>query len=375
MIKICHITSTPQYAIPRLLREVSSAIKIGMKPYIVSQGDSFEKDGVTYIGVKSAKSRWYRMIFTSKKLYKEAVKINADIYQIHDPELLPYAMKLKKQGKVVIFDSHEFYGMHFEIKKYIPKMIRKVIAKMYKGYEAYVCKKLDAVIAVCKINNENYFENRANRTVFIANVPDNTVFCKDFVREENVTNNVVYVGALTPSRGITHLVKAIAKTPANLTLCGPFSSLEYYEELKKLPEYTKVDYLGIVSRNEIAAILSESDIGVATILDVGQYYKVDTLPTKVYEYMSMGLPVIISDNPYARKLIEEYEFGICVDPENIDDIADKITFLLNNPSIAKRMGENGMRAIQEKYNWGMEERKLIGLYKELMKSHSYETSR
>lgn len=367
MIKICHITSTPQNAIPRLLREASSAIKIGMKPYIVAQGDSFEKDGVTYIGVERAKSRLYRMIFTSKMLYKEAIKIDADIYQIHDSELLPYAAKLKKKGKVVIFDSHEFYGIQIESREYIPKNIRKFIAKMYKDYEAHVCKKLDAVIAVCKINNENYFENRANQTVFIENLPDNSIFSKDFSRKENLSNTVVYVGALTHLRGITHLVKAIGKTPAKLLLCGSFNSEEYYEEIRRYPEFTKVDYRGIVSRDEIADILSESNIGISTLLKVGQYCIADTLPTKVYEYMSMGLPVIITDYPYARKMIEEYEFGICVDPENTDEIADKITFLLDNPTIAKRMGENGMKAVQEKFNWNIEERKLIDLYKELIK--------
>ncbi|MBU8880782.1 glycosyltransferase [Bacillus sp. FJAT-29790] len=306
------------------------------------------------------------MIFTSKKLYKEAVKIGADIYQIHDPELLPYAAKLKKKGKVVIFDSHEFYGIQIEIKEYIPKMIRKLIAKLYMSYEAYICKKLDAVIAVCTINNVNYFENRSNHTIFIENLPDNNVFNKDFSKNDNKSNTAVYVGTLAHVRGITHLVKAIAQTPANLILCGPFSSKEYYEEIKSYPEYTKVDYRGVISRNEIAAILSESYVGISTILDVGQYPKVDTLNTKVYEYMSMGLPVIISDYTYARKVMEEYEFGICVDPENIDDVADQITFLLNNPTIAQRMGENGVKAIREKYNWNIEERKLIDLYKGLI---------
>lgn len=367
MVKICHITSTPQNAIPRLLREASSAIKIGMKPYIVSQGDSFEKDGVTYIGVERAKNRLYRMLFTSKRLYEEALEIDADIYQIHDPELLPYAVKLKKQGKVVIFDSHEFYGVQIEIKEYLPKMIRKWIAKLYMNYEAHICKKLDAVIAVCTINNVDYFENRSNYTVFIENLPDNNVFNSELHRKNHQSNNVVYVGTLAHVRGITNIVKAIAKTSANLILCGPFESNEYYEEIKRYPEFTKVDYRGIVSRNEIAAILSECCIGLSTILDVGQYPQVDTLNTKVYEYMSMGLPVIISDNTYARKVMEEYEFGICVDPENIEEIAAKIKFLLNNPTIAQRMGENGKKAIREKYNWNIEERKLIDLYKGLMK--------
>jgi glycosyltransferase involved in cell wall biosynthesis len=366
MIKICHITSTPQNSIPRLLKESSSAIKMQIKPYIVAQGDSFEKDGVTYIGVKMCKSRLHRMILTSRVLYKKAIEIDADIYQVHDPELLPYAVKLKKKGKVVIFDSHEFYGIQIETKSYIPKVIRKLIAKAYKSFETYVCKKLDAVIAVCKIDGEDYFANRTQKTIFVENMPDSNIFLKNISIKEKKPNSVVYVGALSGSRGITHLTKAITKTSAKLVLCGQFSSMEYFEEIKNTPGFSNIKYRGVVSRNEVVEILNESYIGVSTLLHVGQYSKIDTLPTKVYEYMSLGLPVIISDTLHAKRVIDEYKFGIYVNPENIDEIAQKINYLLENPEIAQQMGNSGMKLIQEKFNWSFEEKKLTILYKELI---------
>lgn len=366
MIKICHVTSTPQSHIPRLLRETSSALKMQMKPYVIAQGDTYEKDGVSFVGVKRAKNRLYRMIITSRKLYKEAIKIDADIYQIHDPELLLYALRLKKKEKVVIFDSHEFYGVQIETKEYIPKLIRNLIARVYMVFETYICKKIDAVIAVCTINDTDYFANRSKKTVLVANMPDSNIFSKDISKIEKDIKTAVYVGALNHSRGITHLVRSLALTPAQLILCGSFSSSEYYEELRQTPEFSKVEYRGVVSRKEIVDILSKSSIGVSTLLHVGQYSKIDTLPTKVYEYMSMGLPVIISDSNFAKKVINEYEFGICVNPENINEIANKINYLIENPEVARRMGENGVRAIQEKYNWNFEEMKLIKLYEEVI---------
>lgn len=366
MIKICHITSTPQGSIPRILRECSSAVEEGMKPYVVVQGKSYEKDGISFIGVKQAKNKIYRMLITSVNLYREAKKVKADIYQIHDPELLPFALKLKKKGYKVIFDSHEFYGIQIETKDYIPRSLRKFIAKVYKVYEAYVCKRIDAVIAVCTINNRNYFENRASKTIYIANLPDTNVFCNQLETTKRDTKTVVYVGALSKSRGITNLIQAINKTDANLVLCGPFSSKEYYEEVKPYLNTPKVTYKGILSRKEVVELLKRSYIGVSTLLNVGQYSLIDTLPTKVYEYMAMGIPVIVSDTPFSRKVISKYEFGICVNPEDIKEIANKISFLLKNPDIAKKMGENGRRAVEQRYNWDVEKKKLIDLYKSIM---------
>ena len=78
-----------------------------------------------------------------------------------------------------------------------------------------------------------------------------------------------------------------------------------------------------------------------------------------------GLPVICTDFILWQKIIEDYQCGICVQPDNVDEIASAIQFLLDNPDVAKQMGENGRRAVAEKYNWGVEEKKLLKLYADL----------
>ncbi|KMN40711.1 hypothetical protein VK91_06060 [Lysinibacillus sp. LK3] len=305
------------------------------------------------------------MIFTSKKLYKEALKINADIYQIHDPELLRFARRLRKKGKKVIFDSHEFYGLQIESKTYLPKQLRKLIAKLYMKYETFICKRIDAVLAVCTVNGKDYFENRTNKTIFLENLPDNAFFNKNDILDDGNEDWIVYVGALNYMRGITHLVKTVYKTNAKLILCGPYNSVEYYNELKNLKEYKTVDYKGVVSKDEVIKIIKKSKIGISTLLHEGQYSQIDTLPTKVYEYMALGKPVIISDTAFAKKLNDKYNFGICVNPENISEMANTIKYLLENPEEANIMGKNGKRLVENHLNWGIEEEKLIDLYREL----------
>ena len=82
--------------------------------------------------------------------------------------------------------------------------------------------------------------------------------------------------------------------------------------------------------------------------------------------MSMGLPVILTRSPYNESVIGEYGFGICVDPENIDEFAEAIRYLLKHPDVARSMGENGRKAVKQTFNWDAESEKLLDLYRSLM---------
>ena len=132
-----------------------------------------------------------------------------------------------------------------------------------------------------------------------------------------------------------------------------------------MPEYACVEYLGYLDRQGIAEVYGRSRIGMSTILNVGQYASLDNFPTKVYEYMAAGLPVIVSDYPFMRRSVQEDGFGVAVDPADVDAIADAIQKILSDPQAAARMAENGRQAVLHKYNWGIEEEKLLALYRSL----------
>ena len=71
---------------------------------------------------------------------------------------------------------------------------------------------------------------------------------------------------------------------------------------------------------------------------------------KIFESMEAGLPLICSDVPVYRRIWEEYKFGMLVDPTNPDQIADAINYLIENKEEAYKMGQEGRRAVIEKYN-------------------------
>jgi len=101
-----------------------------------------------------------------------------------------------------------------------------------------------------------------------------------------------------------------------------------------------------------------------TVLPLDSY--VNAQPTKMFEYMSGGLPVIASDFPVYRKIVESADCGLLVDPLNPAAIAEAIVWLMQNPSRAYEMGQNGKRAIADRYNWEREAESLVATYEELL---------
>lgn len=368
MIKVCHMTSVHGEEDVRIFhKECVSLANAGYEVYLVERGESYDKNGVHIVGVGDIpKSRRKRMTEGAKRVYQKALELDCDIYHFHDPELLPYGLKLKKHGKKVIFDSHERYTYQLRDKPYLPGWVTRPMAKAYGLYERCVLKKIDAVIFPCLKDGVHPFEGQCKRVCTVNNVPLlEELYDRYDSRIEKYERSIVYVGGLTYSRGITHLIKAAGKSNAVAYLGGDFSSEEYQKKVEALPEYPCVRYKGKLNRQEVCDLLQRCQIGMANILNVGQYNQYDNLATKVYEYMALGLPVILTHSAYNDSAMEQYQFGICVDPTNVDEIANAIRYLLDNPEEAHRMGENGRRAVEQEFNWDVEEKKLLKLYEEL----------
>ena len=367
-MKVCHVTSVHESDDGRILyKECASLAKAGYETYLVVKGNSRMDCGVNIVGVGEVpESRLKRMLTFSRTVYEKALELDAEIYHLHDPELLPYALKLKKLGKIVVFDSHERYTDLIRIKYYLPTWLRSTVAFLYEKYENYIFSRLDAVIFPCTYKGKHPFEGKCKRVETIDNFPLlEELYGRHDPSLEKKANSICHVGSLTFERGIKHLVEAMEKIDGELFLAGPFSPCEFQDELKQMPGWNKVHYLGILDRDQILQLLQTCQVGTATILNVGQYNKYDNLATKVYEYMAMGIPTLLSKAPYNEQVNERYRFGLCVDPENADELAAAINYLFDNPDQAKQMGFNGRKAVLQEFNWGTQERKLVALYREL----------
>lgn len=371
-IKVCHLTTAHNSNDIRIFQKECTYIAKNdlFDVYLVAKGKSRTENNVKVIGIDKEYNRYKRMLLFSKEIFKKALSLDCDIYHIHDPELLPYARKLKKKNKKVIFDSHENVSEQILIKDYIPYFFRKMISKIYKIYENFIVKKLDSVIFPCTINGLHPFENTSKKSIIVANYPIIDMLDIDINNIDNTDSMITfaYVGSLSENRGVTVLLEAFAKVnnKCRLILAGDFESNEYRKNLEDKGLLNNVDYRGFCNTDEVNMIYREAQVGISNLLNIGQYHKLDTFPTKVFEYMINSMAVIVSDYSFAKTMIDKYKFGVCVDPSSVDELVNAMIFFIENPHECISMGNKGKLLGNEKFNWQNESNKLIALYRSII---------
>ena len=362
--KITHLTSAhSRYDTRIFIKMCSSLSKIEKYTIylVIADGLGNEtKNSVTIVDVGAKTGgRISRMTNTVKKVYEKAIELDSDIYHLHDPELIPIGLKLKKLGKKVIFDAHEDLPKQLLGKPYLNKFLLTILSKTVAIYEQYACKKFDAIVTATPYIKEKFLTIN-EKSIDINNFPILTELANTTPWSEK-ENEVCYVGGIAKIRGIKEIVCAMESTESiQLNLAGKFSERDVEEEVKSYEGWKSVNELGFLNREEIANVLSRSKAGIVTLHPIINY--LDALPVKMFEYMAAGLPIISSNIQLWKEIVEENNCGVCVDPLNPQEIVDAINYLVSHPKEAEEMGQNGKKAVLEKYNWGIEEKKLFSLY-------------
>jgi glycosyltransferase involved in cell wall biosynthesis len=173
------------------------------------------------------------------------------------------------------------------------------------------------------------------------------------------------VGGITRTRGAHEMLRALVLVPGvRLLLCGKFEDAALEAEMRAAPGWPQVDYLGHVGREQVREVLAASFAGLVTLQPMPSY--LDSLPIKMFEYMSAELPVIASGFPLWRGIVEAHGCGICVDPLDPAAIADAIRALRDSPERVRAMGAAGQRAVRQVFNWPQAERELLAFYAALL---------
>lgn len=326
------------------------------------EGDAFV-DGVQIHDLGKLKGRgfWSRVRHLVQALRRSGLRRD-EVLHFHDPLFLPAALWLKMKGYRVVYDVHEDHPRQV-LNWELPAFIRYGASLSYAIMEWLAGRYFDGIVAATPKIAERF---PPAKTVVVQNYP--------VLEELNVKNPVAYakrppvityVGGITRIRGIKEIVQAVGLLPdkmeVKLILAGRFEPLHLENEVSCLRGWAKVDYRGWLSREEVIDLLSKTRLGLVILYPVTNY--LESYPVKLFEYMSAGIPVIASDFPLWREIVEGAGCGLLVDPKDPAAIAGAIQWLLEHPQEAEAMGRRGRQAVEERYNWDKEATKLLNFYR------------
>jgi glycosyltransferase involved in cell wall biosynthesis len=366
--QVVHVTTVhPRDDIRIFRKECVSLAKAGY-PVVQVVGDgqgAAVTDGVRIVDLGARpRGRLARIRRQPEAALAEVQRLDPAIVHFHDPELLPLGVALARRGVRVVYDAHEDVPRQILTKQWIPVLLRPLVARLFEAYENRQVRQLSAVVAATPHIAER-FATVARRSVNVSNFPflgELAPLAAAVTRERAVC----YVGGLMRTRGLLQMVRAVSRVPdLRFIVCGSFEDAAFEAELRAEPGWAAcVEYRGLIGRDAVRDVMARASAGLVTLPPLPSYR--DSLPIKMFEYMSAGLPVVASDFPLWRDIVERRGCGLCVDPLDVDAVAAALRCVVDDAALSTQMGRRGIEAVHAHYNWPIAERQLLALYHELV---------
>jgi glycosyltransferase involved in cell wall biosynthesis len=369
-IRVAHLSSVhPPYDNRIFWKECAALVEAGYDVCLIAPmkhpGRGRASNGVEIIGVKQRSGRMARMMLSTLAVAAAAVRQNAAVYHFHDPELLPAGFALRLIGKRLVYDVHEDYPLDILSKDWIPSRLRVVVARAATAVEWIAARVLSGIVVASPIVADRFPPNRV-------------ALVQNFVRTADFANvarpplagrrAVAYVGAITKERCAFEMVQAIGRLEKHpnvqLILAGEMDTPLLAHALAETPGWRRVDYRGHQDRAGVQRALSEARAGLVVLYPTAGY--IESQPTKLYEYMAAGIPVIASDFPRFRELVEGNGCGLCVPSRDVAAITAAIEWIFNHPAEAELMGKRGQELVRRHFCWEQEAETLLRFYDRIL---------
>lgn len=373
MIRICHFTVAHRAKDTRIFeKECKSLSNNGYDvSLVVSNIDDTILSGIKIYGVRTSSNPVYRLLFGARKVYKKAKKLDADIYHFHDIELYFYGLKLINKGKIVIFDSHEDWPTYVCDIAWIPRPLKKIVSLCLNSIYKNTISKFNAVITVSPHIVDN-LKKFTDKVYLIPNYPIFNAKSKNFESFDNFNkrkNKFIYSGTVYNGSNQEAIISALQNIEdAEYQIVGVLTNA-LKVALKDLDKAHKVDFVPFVPKDKLDTLYHSSICGLV-IFDYSPNvgYKKGTIGNnKIFEYMVAGLPIICTNFDYWRDMIiDKYKCGICVQPESITEIKEAMQYIIDNKEASYQMGQNGLNAVINEFNWEKQEEILLELYHNLV---------
>jgi glycosyltransferase involved in cell wall biosynthesis len=291
------------------------------------------------------------------------------IVHAHDPELFPVVLPFRLLGRRVVCDVHEDLGQQVLHKEWIPHALRRPLSRALAAAQRWLPRAADAVI----LAEDSYVRNFpcAPNVTVVRNFPVLPARAKRIYRSEVL--RLVYVGDIRIVRGVSECIELTHRLvhqgiPAELHLVGSFADAQEEAQMQALVHRLgldrRVQFLGRRPPEEIPFLVQECDVGLALLHPIGNYR--ESYPSKMFEYMAAGLPVVASHFPLWERVLVDHDCGRVVDPLDVDAAAQAVAAYWRRPEVRERHGSNGRAAAAERYNWNRELPSLLAVYASLV---------
>jgi len=372
-MKICHVCSGHTADDSRVFhKQCVSLVRAGYEVHLIATGTPGQRvnsNGVIVHPLPAFQNRYER--FKRRwKVASYASKIAADLYHVHEPDLLGPVLA-RTGGSPVIFDVHESYLDTLMERPWLPKHLRPLIRILWDQAERRLVKRCAAIVAATDHIAVRY-SNLHSKVNVIRNFSEPCTEGNNGAQSRD-GRTCVFAGVLKADRNLGTSVQALGVLrrrglAARLWLAGNWSPRSHKDGIFAIAQREgvsgQVHDLGFMSHTDAMSLQSRASIGLINILPISN--SVNSLPIKMFECMTLGLPLIYSNFPSFGKLIGKAEVGIPVDPTSIKQTADAIEFLIRNPNIATAMGNAGKKLVHERFNWNSESEKLVHLYRDIL---------
>ncbi len=374
-MKICQVCNGHPVDDGRVFhRTCKSLVQAGHEVHLLAVGPGSKEyvhEGVTIHPLPDPGSRRLRYA-RARTVAQKAAALQPDVFHVHEPDLLGPILS-RAGSRPVIYDVHESFLDVLSERAWMPKWARSITRCVWDHLERRLVRKSAAVVVVTDVIARRYAYLHHNVRV-IANYPDVENFDLSCPVEQRGMTCVI-AGSITPECGIIQVFRATAllkkrSIDVRLAMAGRPVSDAYLASLLEQAEHLgvrqQVEYQGELSKKDAILFQRTAAIGLAITLPFGNCMA--GLPNRLVEAMALGLPVVCSNFPVYREVAGSSDAGILVNPLDPESIADAIEFLVRNPDICREMGENGKRAVRERFNWNLERHKLFEMYDAI--SHS-----
>lgn len=331
------------------------------------KGDEIDRrSGFPIVDTGKVEGRLRRMTVGAWRMIKAVRRARPKVAHFHDPELLPWALLLPLFGIKVVYDIHEDVPQQVLHAHNIPHWAKRPVSALVALVEWASTAVIAGFAPATPVIAERF---PTRKTVVVRNYP-----LLDEMRVEGArpvaqrAPAFMYVGTINANRNIERMVDAIGMLEhpeARLRLAGEFFPASLRHEMEAKPGWRRVDYDLWLDREAVAEALAGVRAGLVVLKPVA--HEMVTLPIKLFEYMAAGIPVIASDFPLWRQIVEDAQCGLLVDPEDTGALVRAMEWIIRHPEEAQRMGERGRQAAVERYSWESEARSLVAFYQDRLR--------